>query len=205
MCFSTPADNSAAIARDQEAARQARINEGTESINSQFARFDEPFFGGIQQSALDFFNPDIDRQASDTREMLIKNLARSGNLDGSVGAKAFGDLEEEAARQRSLAADKARGIANDARGQVASNRTQLLNQLASTADPAAAAASSAAAAESLTAPQQFQPLGDLFGQFANIGAQQITGARQGFENTASRVFGPTIQAPDTSKSVRVVT
>lgn len=204
MCMGAPSDNSAEIAREADAARQARIDQGTTHINKQFAAFDDPYFQGIQQSALDFFNPDLDKQAENTRETLIKNLARSGNLDSSFGAKTFGDLDEETARQRAAVADRARGFATDARGRVENERSQLINQLSATADPAAAAAASAAAAQSLSAPPQFEPLGDLFSKFINIGAQQVAGARQGFDNPARKFLGSTIPAPNSSDSVRVV-
>jgi hypothetical protein len=199
-----PSDNSAEIAREADAARQARIDQGTAHINEQFAAFDDPYFQGVQQSALDFFNPDLDKQAENTRETLIKNLARSGNLDSSFGAETFGDLDEETARQRAAVADKARAAMTDARGRVENERGQLINQLSATADPAAAAAASAAAAQSLSAPPQFEPLGDLFGRFVHLGAQNVAGAREGYKNTANQYFGikpPPAFGTDSSREV----
>ena len=82
------------VARQSEERRAARIREGTAGINQQFESFTPEFFGGIEQDALDFFNPQVDEQFFDTRERLVKNLARSGNLSGSVGARRTGELTE---------------------------------------------------------------------------------------------------------------
>lgn len=202
MCLSTPKDNSAAIAREAEAKRQARIAAGTEAINKQFSVFDDSYYDQLQQSALDFYNPDLTRQAEDTREMLTKNLARSGNLSGSVGATTISDFEEELARQKALVGDKARNYAQGARAKVEQNRNALLNQLAATADPAAAAQAAASQAQTLSAPPEFSPLADVFGKFANLSAQQVAGARQGYDNIASRNLG--IQPRVAADSSRIV-
>lgn len=192
MCiFSAPKDNSAQIAREQETQRQARITEGTSSINTAFEGFNDDFFGGIEQSANDFFNPQIDRQLGRTRESLIKNLARQGNLNASTGARQLGDLDLAGQEQRATFANQARGAATSARADVENNRANLLRQLQASADPSAAAATSAAQAQALSAPQQFSPIGDLFTKFANNSAVQINAARRGFNNPASLIFSPT--------------
>ena len=191
MCiFSPPKDNSAQIAREAEAQRQGRITEGTSSINSAFSGFDDSFFGNIEQSANDFFNPQIDRQFDRTREGLIKNLARQGNLNASTGATQLADLDTAGREQRASFADKARGFATNSRADVENNRASLLRQLQASADPAAAAATAAGQAQVLSAPQSFSPIGDLFTKFANNAAVQIGAANRGFGNGSSLVFGP---------------
>ncbi len=191
MCiFSSPKDNSAQVARDAEAERQGRITEGTSSINSAFSGFDDSFFGNIEQSANDFFSPRIDRQFDDTRETLIKNLARQGNLNASTGATQLADLDTSGREQRVSFADKARGFATDARADVENNRNNLLLQLQASADPAAAAAAAAGQARVLSAPPSFDLIGDLFTKFANNAAVQIGAANRGFGNPSSLVFSP---------------
>ncbi len=175
----------AQVARQQEAERAARVRKGTRAINEQFAQFDPSFFQGIEQSALDFFNPQLQDQYGDTRETLIKNLARSGNLQGSVGARRLGDLEEELSTQQARIADKARSIAQGARADVERNRAALLQNLAATADPFAAAQAAGAQAQALTAPPEFSPLEDTFKKFSDLARPQILGARYGFKNPAS--------------------
>ncbi len=191
MCiFSAPKDNSAQIAREAEEQRQARITEGTGNINSAFAGFDDSFFGNIEQSANDFFSPQIDRQFDQTRESLIKNLARQGNLNASTGATQLADLDTAGQEQRVSFADKARGFATDSRADVENNRANLLRQLQASADPAAAAATAAGQAQVLSAPPTFSPIGDLFTQFANNAATRINAQNRGFGNGSSLVFSP---------------
>ncbi len=191
MCiFSTPKDNSAELAREAEAQRQTRITQGTGSINSAFAGFDDSFFSGIENDANAFFNPQIDRQFDNTREGLIKNLARSGNLNASTGARQLADLDSAGQEQRATFANRARGIATGVRTDVEGNRANLLASLQASADPAAAAATANAQAASLSAPQQFSAIGDLFSNFGNIAATQLEGRNRGFNNPASTIFGP---------------
>ena len=199
MCiFGAPKDNSAQIAREQEEQRRARITEGTSSINSAFAGFDDSFFGGIEQSANDFFNPQIDRQFDRTRETLIKNLARQGNLNASTGARQLADLDTAGQEQRVTFADKARGFATDSRADVENNRADLLRQLQASADPSAAAATSAAQAQLLSAPPTFSPIGDLFTKFGRNAEVQIENARRGFNNPASLIFKPDLSGGTTT-------
>lgn len=178
------------VARQAEERRAARIREGTVSINEQFDQFGPEFFGGIEQDALDFFNPQLQKQFGSTREGLIKNLARSGNLAGSVGARKLGDLTEELGIQQAQVGDKARGFGSRARADVESNRAQLIQNLAASADPFAASQAAIASAQSLTAPPEFSPLGDVFTKFTNLASPQIVAARRGFDNPASSLFGP---------------
>ncbi len=199
MCiFSAPKDNSAQIAREQEEQRRARITEGTASIDSAFAGFDDSFFGGIEQSALDFFNPQIDRQFDRTRETLIKNLARQGNLNASTGARQLADLDTAGQEQRVTFADKARGFATSSRADVENNRAEIIRQLQASADPSAAAATSAAQAEILSAPPSFSPIGDLFMKFGRNAEVQIENARRGFNNPASLIFKPDLSGRTTT-------
>ena len=176
------------IARQSEERRAARIREGTAGINEQFERFTPEFFGGIEQDALNFFNPQVDEQFFDTRERLVKNLARSGNLSGSVGARRTGELTEARSKERANVADKARSFGLNAKADVESNRAALIQNLAASSDPFAAAQAASASAQSLTAPPEFSPVGDLFTKFENLATPQIIAARAGFNNPASRLF-----------------
>ena len=189
MCVGGGGSNDAAKdARKAEKKRQKQITEGTEAINQQFARFDEPFFQGVEQAALNFFVPQLEDQFTDAKDATIKRLAREGNLEASAGLNQLGDLTDAANFNRLLVADKARGLANQQRSNVEQDRSRLLSQLHATTDPAAAAASATIAARALTAPPEFSPLGDLFSQFADDARVQILSAKGGFQNSVSPLF-----------------
>ncbi len=198
MCFGGGGPDPSQVARESEERRAGRIREGTASINKQFEGFTPEFFGGIEQDALDFFNPQVDEQFFDTRERLVKNLARPGTLSGSVGARRTGELPEARAKERATVADKARGFGLNAKADIERNRASLIQNLAASADPFAAAQAASASAQSLTAPPEFSPVGDLFTRFESLATPQIVAARAGFNNPASRLF-PSLQ--DTSRVV----
>ncbi len=190
MCFmGGGGPDPAETARQQEIARAARVEEGTQSINEQFAKFDDPFFEGIEKSALDFFNPQVTDQFNSTREALTKSLARNGNLDGSVGARGLGDLTKAFTTEQANVGEKALNISRDARANVEKNRANLIRDLSGTADPFAAANAAAASAAALSRPPEFSPIADLFSKFIDIGATQVVGANRGFKNPASTLFG----------------
>ena len=119
---------------------------------------------------------------------MIKNLARSGNLDASTGARQLGDLEEALGTEQGRIADRSRGIALNAKGDIESSRAALIQNLAATADPFAAANAANASAAALTQTQQFEPIGDLFGGFLDNVTPQIVAAGRGFNNPVSRLF-----------------
>ena len=191
MCLKGPKDNSAQIAADnrrREEERQARIREGQAAIDEQFGQFDDTFFQGVEQSALDFFNPQLDEQFRRARDQVTFNLARSGNLNASEGARQFGDLTRTLQENRALIADRAAGDAARARADVESNRSDLIGQLSASADPSAAATGALARAQSLAAPRQFSPLGDLFAAAIRQGGDHIRARREFGEGFPPSVF-----------------
>lgn len=70
--------DAATAARKAEQERPKRITGGTARIDEQFARFDEPFLNSVEQTALDFYISQLRDQFDDTREGMIKHLARGG-------------------------------------------------------------------------------------------------------------------------------
>lgn len=191
MCFfGNSGPDPSVVARQSEERRAGRIREGTANINQQFEGFNPEFFGEIEQSALDFFNPQLTEQFQGTREGVVKNLARSGNLSGSVGATTLGNLFAERAKQQARIGERARGIAGEAKAGVERNRASLIQNLSATADPFAAAQAAGASAASLSAPQQFSPLGDAFSRFSNLASPQIQAARAGIDTPFSGLFRP---------------
>lgn len=183
-------DDAAKEARKAEEARQKRIEEGTKSINEQFARFDEPFFNSVEQAALDYYVPQLHDQYGDTREGVIKRLAREGNLEASTGSKQLGDLTDAANFGYTQVADRARSLSSQQRARIEQEQSRLLSQLSATADPAAAAAQSQAASLALTAPPEYSPIGDVFARFGQNAAKQIEYAREDYKNSFSPLFGP---------------
>lgn len=167
MCFGGGGGDggAAADARRREEERQARIKQGTESINQNFSQFNDDFFGDIRQAGLDFFTPTIKQNFGDARERLVFSLANSGLLQSKTAARQFGrlnDLFKQAGQQAEASATDA---ANRVRQNVETARGNLFNTLNASADANAAASLAAQQADALSQPVTFQPLPNLFANF----------------------------------------
>lgn len=189
---SQPQDNSAAIARQQEEARQARINAGRTSIDETFGGFNDDYYNQYRDAYTANYEPQLTDQYRRAYERATLGLAGSGNLNSSAGAGVLGDLARELARQRTQMANNAQGAANDLRGRVESTRGQLYDQNRASADPSATATLATTQAESLRAPQVFSPLANVFADLINnagsalsLEARGYPGLRTGFFNNGT--------------------
>lgn len=163
-------DNGAAAARAAEEARQASIRSGMANVDTTFAQFDDPFYQGRSKAYTDYYIPQVKDQYDEARKGLVYDLTRQGIMNSSAGADKLAKLDSEYNKQNSYYTDAGQSYANQVRGDVENNRSQLYSQVQASADPSAAAASAAARAQSLTAAPAFSPLGQLFQQFAQQGA-----------------------------------
>ncbi len=152
-------------ARAQEVARQKRIDQGLGNINSTFAKFDDEFYDDRAKSYTSYAMPQEQMQEDKARRGLAYTLANAGLSDSGSAVDRNAILDKESGIQKRAIADKGIGVANDLRNQVEGQRTSLVNQLESTADPNVAATGAYAAASNLHAPTPMEPLGDLFGDF----------------------------------------
>lgn len=164
------ADNSAAIARQEEAARQARITEGQTAIDQQFTGFNDDFYSGYQQDYLNYYNPQLDDQYNDARKRLTLQLARTGNLTSSAGANQQRDLTELYNQRQTSITNDALNAVNSLKSNIDSRKSQLYADNRAAADPGNAAAAAASAATQLQPTPPSSPLADTFADFfTNIG------------------------------------
>ncbi len=183
MCSSSPPrDNSAEIARQQEAERQARIAEGQAKIDEQFAGFNDDFYNDYQTKYNSFYYPQLDDQYGDARKRLTLQLARTGNLTSSAGANQMGDLQEYYNDQRTGITNQGLNSLNEIRANIDSTKSQLYNDNRSAADPGSAAAAAASAASNLQPGVPDSPLANMFASFF----QNAGGAAQGYNAGASQ-------------------
>lgn len=171
MCGPKPKkDNSAEIARQEEAARQARIQQGQQGIDQAFAGFDDPFFQGYQNQYSSYYAPQLDDQYSQAVKRLTLQLARTGNLTGSTGADQLSRLKQGYDTQKLGISNQAVDAANQLRGKIDSQKSQLYADNRAAADPSSAAAAAASAAQYLQPTAPTSPLADVFGSFfQNLG------------------------------------
>ncbi len=162
------AKRAAAQARADEAARQARIAQGRQSIDDTFNQtYNDDFFSNIGKSYNDYYNPQVDQQFNDAQKKLTFNLGRQGLSGSTAASDQFGRLQEKYDQERANIANQSLQAQQTARGNVEQQRNQLYSINNSTADPAAAAASARDAMKGITTQPSFTTLGNLFADFLN--------------------------------------
>lgn len=162
----------AAAARAREEARQAAIRDGMSRIDSAFTQFNDDFYNARNKAYVDYAMPQLDDQWTKAQQELTYALSRNGLLNSSAGAEKMADARRDYDRQKQGIGATGINYANQARGDVERNRSDLVAQLNATADPTSAAQAAANRASSLSATPGFQPLGLLFQNVAaNIGSQ----------------------------------
>lgn len=165
-----PKDNSAEIARQQEAERAAKVQQGQASIDSAFdSSFNDDYYGGLTKNYEDYYNPQLADQYDQALKELTFQVARSGNAEST----AANDLFARAEKQR---ADAATQITNDAlaatgktKGDVAAQRSNLYSLNNAAADPTQATSQAAQAAAQLQQPVSYNPLGQIFASLIQSG------------------------------------
>lgn len=207
MCFSQPKppqDNSAEIARQQNAEREARVRAGQGQIDQAFAQYDPTFYSNAEKAYLDYYSPQLADQFSDAKRQTIFNLSRSGNREATAGADAFADLTKrhDLASQQitSGAADHTQNLRN----RVETQRSGLYDLNSSAADPTLVSSRLAAATQDLSAPVSFSPLENVFASLLNQGATGLAiGARNGVD-LLDFGLGPRVSNPRSSGGGYVV-
>jgi len=193
-------DNSAEIARQEEAKRQARIASGQLKIDNQFSQFNDDFYNGYTTQYNDYYNPQVDDQYSDAVKRLTLQLAQSGNLTGSVGADQLADLQKYYDQQKLSITNSGLEATNQLRGSIDNKKSQLYSDNRSAADPGSAASAAASAAQYLQPGAPTSPLanvfGDFFGNLGNVAA--IKNANSYQQGTGVQSYG------GTSKSGEVI-
>jgi hypothetical protein len=192
--------------RAEEAARQARIRQGTAQIDSTFGQFDDNFYNQRRDAALSYFNPQFDQQYEDAKKALAFSLDSSGLTNSSVRAAKEGELQRAYDINRRDVADKALSYSNQARTNVEQARGDLVRTLNASGDADAAANSAINRAQMLSAPDTYSPLGQLFSTFvAGLGQQAqleragalSNGEYGGRYNTG--LFGPSKKSVEVAK------
>lgn len=164
MCFSpkVPKDNSAEIAAQQEATREANIKAGQGNIDQAFTQYNDPYYAGITQNYEDYYDPQINQQYGDAVNKLTYQLGQQGILQSSEGNRQLGLLQQSNDTQKQTIADQAIAAANTAKQQVAQQKNNLYAQNQQAADPSLAASQAAGAAASAVSPITYSPLANVF-------------------------------------------
>lgn len=161
-------------------------------------QFGDDFYSNLEKSYLDYYNPQLADQYERARKNTIFSYANAGNLDSSAGAGTLADLEKENTLQLGRLSEGAVGTSRGKRADLESERANLIAQLESGSGVDTVASSAAARAAALSQPQQYSPLGDLFGRYTGNLVDSAMFQRKGYEGWGVRgPDGKKISAPST--------
>jgi hypothetical protein len=99
MAYGGGGDSGAAEQRALEIQRQSKIAQGMANIDEQFGRFDDEFYNRRAGEVEQYHLPELNRQATETRNSLAYSLARSGLTRSGVAEDKYGCLDREKATQ----------------------------------------------------------------------------------------------------------
>lgn len=161
-------DGGASAARQNEMQRQTYVRDGTNAINQMFdTQFNDDFYKGRSKAYLDYAKPQVDDQYADARKQLTFALDRSGMLDSTGRTQKEAELTKQYDNANRNVSDKALNYENTARSSVEGSRADLISMLSSTGDQRGAINAATGRAATLTAPDAYDPVGQLFGSFTS--------------------------------------
>ena len=188
-------------ARDEAAAREARIQEGQGKIDAAFAQYDQPYYDTYAKSITDLQRPQLDDQYGGARANLTAALADRGMLESTVGAQEFGKFGKIYADKAAEIAAQARDASLGLKGKIESQKSDLYALNRASADPSAISTQAIGQATALAAPSAVSPIGAVFeGALAPWQAFQY--ARQNSAGPAYRSSAPVASGAGSGKIVR---
>jgi len=165
-------------ARQKEAQRKERLEQGTNTVNQLFAGFQPEFYDKYKNASLDYQLPQLNQQYSKAKDKLTYDLARAGTLRSTAAADAAGALgTERDINEAGIRAQADQG-AGSLRENILAQQNQAIAQLYATEDPNVAAntATSMVNQANLATPN-LTPLGALFTPIAIGGIGALAGAQ----------------------------
>lgn len=117
-----------------DAGRNRQFNEGTNTINSAFARFtnNDQVFDRYRKDYMTKALDDIDYQRKQAQKDLGFQLARQGISSSQAGVNQQGLLQETAGRAADVQTANAQTSADQLRNNILSSKQNLLDQLSAT-------------------------------------------------------------------------
>jgi hypothetical protein len=149
------------------------------SIKDAFAQYGDDYYAKQGRAYTDYANPQLEDQYRTARENAMFDLARSGNLNSSTGARAMSDLQRDYNFQQQNIASKAKDVENSVRQNLESERDELTGLLYQTGENETVTNSALNRAKSAAATPGFSPLGELFRTYTNLAAIDRTAQSYG--------------------------
>jgi hypothetical protein len=179
MCFGKPSvPDTGAELRAQEEERRGRINAGTQQVNQTFERFGPEYFRGIGESFRGFYRPQLEDQYGEAKRQTTFRYA--GNPNSSAANRGNANLTTDYNRNLQSLESNAFDAEARAKGEVEQRRASLLNLLEAGSGIENVASQANAIAQQQIGRPTFEPLGDLFGKYANTLGNYSRAQGQGY-------------------------
>ena len=173
-------DGGAGAARQQQQQREMAINSGRGAINQTFdSQFTPTFFDDRRKAYLDFAMPQVDDQFADAQKQLTYWLDRNGTLDSTARTSKEAELQKLYDTNKRTVSDRALSYENTLKSDIERARADLYSMLASTGDVSGATSGALTRASALSAPDAYDPIGQMFGTFTGA-----LGTQAGLEKNA---------------------
>lgn len=161
-------DGGASAARVAEDQRQGTIRWGTSRVDDAFNnQFNSNFYDGRRKSYLDYANPQLEDQYADARKQLTYWLDRNGMLDSTARTEKEADLQKLYDTNKRSVNDRALDYENKMKSSVEDARGNLIGMLSATGDVEGATSGALSRAAALSAPEAYDPLGQMFTSFTS--------------------------------------
>lgn len=163
-------DNSAEIARRQQKENELRIEKGTLKIDNAFAGYDDEFYADKKKNYLDYYKPQAQDQYHNAQKSTFASLFDSGLNDSSYGKKATKAVGHQYRDYLTQLSENASNYITGIKSNVLSEQNNLISQLEGGSATIANANAITNNAMASNPAAQFSPIGELFAQSANLGA-----------------------------------
>ena len=148
---------------DAEIARQNRVQEGVDNIDSAFAGFNDDYYTGYTNAYTAHYDPQLRDQYDAAVLDARKQLSGQGLLNSSAGVNALKDLSDLFNDAQLDIQGRANTATSDKRTEIENARSNLYAQNESAADPGSASSMANSQAQALSAAPQYTVLSDVFG------------------------------------------
>lgn len=185
----------AAKAEADAMARRAAMADGLGKINSQFAGFDEPYYQNLQNSYLNYANPQIAESQARAQTGLRSALANKGKLRSSTDAVQQGDLATTYGGIFRDAQSKALDYANQQRGMVQAAKQNSIAQMYGSESPDVGLQAASGAVDSLKTGPAFEPITALLGQAAKYASMDYNNSLYSSNGQSYGLFSPMFNKP----------
>jgi hypothetical protein len=148
--------------QNAEAAREAKIAQGKQSIDSAFSGYNDDYFNNYAKANVDAATPQIEDQYNTARDKLFASLTGRGVQNSSIAGGYYSALDKTRGAAEGDAANNAADAANALRNSVQTQKNNLYSLNSTGADPSTIATQAIGSATALAPNQNYTALGDLF-------------------------------------------